>query len=756
MIKNIKVIKNTRGFISFDGSLVELKRKNIIYAPNGTGKTTISRLLDQISKKEPIVNLLSQEEEDESKQDFEIIVESDTVNKSNYLDKDLNFLVFNTDYIDSIVRKDDFSKNDVSGEITIPIGEESNEIVSLKAKIIDYEQERDLKCQSLSESFEKLKKQKIQDKVYSKQDISIWEECKLDRLIQPTYTINIPTKLPDFDTCEKDFQDITGLTEENKINNTNIGRISYSAQEIEQIFEEMFTPKNFPEFDEATKASIQNITRDWINSHLLHKGVEKSLADNECILCKRSLDEHSSQLFSSYAEYFKNEESSFKQKLENYQQTINELKTAIGRKNNNLQHNVNQVTRTLGITETWQDFDIQEVTELLTKVEESIQQKNSNSSLSLNPLGDDEENKGKNLIEKLESLNQALEKNKVLIEAINSKIDKTSNRKTELRKLIGQKLLYELYIENKAIVDSVIELNKNISDTKSNLKNEESKLPKNSVADNVVKLCNIFLHDYLYLKKYQLSHQEGIIHLSLEKTNISQNGQKISEGEKTMIALCYFLASSIKYLNSITSFDNGVFIIDDPVNSTGYSYFFGICNLIKYFHETIRKNIWNEDTNEGLINIQKVILTHNSQFFNVMMENVFKDKSEYFMLSESTISKIGKNQLRSEFDTSLCNIKKAVTVDENISIGNDLRRFFETVRHFYGIKDFNADALKLIFPAFQEHKHAIFYTVINYYSHGNPEAHTDPLPTNFNQFRDEFNELISESQFKDKWAGILI
>lgn len=756
MIKKINFIKNTRSFLGFSANDKELTKKTVIYAPNGTGKTTLSRLMDQISKKEPLNNLISQEAANENEQDFEIVVDDESINKSNYLANNLNFLVFNTDYIDLVVRKDDFSKNDVSGEITIPIGEESNEIVSLKAKIIDYEQERDLKCKSLSESFEKLKEQKIQDKVYSKQDISIWEECKLDRLIQQTYIINIPTKLPDFDTCEKDFQDITGLTEESKINNPNIGKISFQLQEIEQIFQELATPKIFPEFDEATKASIQNITKDWINSHLLHKGVEKSLTDNECILCKRSLDEQSSQLFSSYAEYFKNEESSFKQKLENYQQTINDLKTAISRKNNNLQHSVSKVARTLGIAETWQEFGIEEVTQLLIIVEESIQQKISDCSLSLNPLEEAEENKGKILIEKLESLNEALEKNKVLIESINSKIDKTSNRKTELRKLIGQKLLYDLYIENKVTVDSVVELNKNISEAKSNLKNEESKLPKNSVVDNVVKLCNIFLHDYLYLKKYQLSHQKGVIQLSLEKTNISQNGQKISEGEKTMIALSYFLASSIKHLNSITSFDNGVFIIDDPVNSTGYSYFFGICNLIKHFHETIRKNVWNENTDDGKANIQKIILTHNSQFFNVMSRNIFKDKAEYFMLENDKLSTIGKNQLKSEFDNALINIKKAVTVDPNLSIGNDLRRFFETVRHFYGIRDFNALALKQIFPDFEEHKHAIFYTVINYYSHGNPEAHTDPLPTNFTQFKEDFVELISKSQFKDKWQVITI
>ncbi len=367
-----------------------------------------------------------------------------------------------------------------------------------------------------------------------------------------------------------------------------------------------------------------------------------------------------------------------------------------------------------------------------------------------------EDGKSNELMSQLENLNLALEKNKDLIETINTKIDKTSNRKTELRKLIGQKLLYDLYLEKKSIVDSLIELNRQLSETKLKLAAEESKLPKNSAVDNVVQLCNIFLHDYLYLKKYHLSHKDGIIQLNLDKSDISQNGQKISEGEKTMIALCYFLASSIKQLNRLTYFDNGVFIIDDPVNSTGYSYFFGICNLIKHFHETIRKNVWNENTDDGKANIQKIILTHNSQFFNVMSGNIFKDKAEYFMLETDSLSIIGKNQLKSEFDNALINIKKAVTVDPNLSIGNDLRRFFETVRHFYGIRDFNALALKQIFPDFEEHQHAIFYTVINYYSHGNPEAHTDPLPTNFTQFKEDFVELISKSQFKDKWQGITI
>ncbi len=306
MIKRINYIKNTRSFLDFSASDKELTRKTVIYAPNGTGKTTLSRLLDQIAQKESIKNLISQEAEDESKQDFEIVVEADIVNKNNYLTQDLNFLVFNTDYIDLVVRKDDFSKNDVTGEVTIPIGEESNEIIALKNQIKEHELKRESKCAELTKNFEQLKEQKIQDKIYSKQDISIWEECKAVKLVQPSFTVTIPTKLQGFDTCEQDFQDLANLTEESKINNPNIGKVSYSQETIKEIVAELSTVKSFPAFDESTKINIQNITKDWINDHQLHKGVEQSLSANKCILCQQNLDEQSSQLFSKYAEYFKN------------------------------------------------------------------------------------------------------------------------------------------------------------------------------------------------------------------------------------------------------------------------------------------------------------------------------------------------------------------------------------------------------------------------------------------------------------------
>jgi len=84
------------------------------------------------------------------------------------------------------------------------------------------------------------------------------------------------------------------------------------------------------------------------------------------------------------------------------------------------------------------------------------------------------------------------------------------------------------------------------------------------------------------------------------------------------------------------------------------------------------------------------------------------------------------------------------------NVGNDMRRFFETLRHFYGFNKFEAKDIKLIFTEFNENKYKEFYMAINYYSHGNPELGTDPLPPdNMSKLLEEFVILIEKSQFID-------
>jgi wobble nucleotide-excising tRNase len=764
MIKKIKTIKYVRGFIDFDASTIDFKRKTVIYAPHGTGKTSLSRLLERISDKKPTDDLLSQETDDVSLQEFSIVLKSGEVNKSNYTQESNYFLVFNSDYIDRVIRTKNFSDNDVSGYVVIPIGEDSNEISNIKGQIVVLEEERQKMVSLLPQKFTDFKTVQIEDKKYGNKDIKVWEWCNLEKLINEDFEITTPIKPDLYDNCEKSFKEISDLTDENKINNPKITKVPFQNINFSEITNELSEPKSFPVLDESIRTSINEITNSWIASNYLEKGIDKSIEDDECILCKRKLNQKANDLFERYKSYFANEESKFKNKLDAYTKSIETLKTSIEKKNNNLSEEINRLAGVLGVENRWLDIDTTIILKRIGELKGIIQDKKDDPSqiLSISAiqnLGDLSDSTAElsnyDFSTELNALNEILDSNDELIKTINKKIDDTGKRKTELREEIGKKFLFDIYTDNKFLLDNIIEKNTKIRKLRLQLSIEEDKLPKKSVAKNIAKLATKFLNDYLYIKKYKIQEKDGAIQLHLNNKDISQSGQRISEGEKTMIALCYYFASSIQKLSSLAEFDQGVFIIDDPVNSTGYNYFFGVCNLIKNFHVAVRKDIWNEETDENKLNLQKIVLTHNTQFFNVLREHTYK-KALYLNLKNKSLTALKPNQLKSEFENSLSNIKRVVVNDEDLNIGNDLRRFLETLRHFYGYEKFNAESVKRIFKNFSNHEHEVFYLVVNYYSHGNPETHTDPLSTNLEVFREQFKLLIESSDFKEKWDLIEI
>lgn len=757
MIEKIIELKNIRSFLDFSADEIKFGKKNIIYAPNGNGKTNLSRVFRKLSDSEQLDELLSQEATDPSDISYKIKCSGIDVTHLNFnINKNLfeNIYVFNSDYIEDTIRRSDFSEIDVSGNIQIPLGEKSIEISNLENAIEKSNENRTNNKLSLLEEIEKLKDVKIESKEYTHQDINIWKELKLKNLIDNDFSITKPIEKEEFTDCESKFKKILSIDEETSIDFKEFIVIQASEINFTKITSDLKESKNYKVFDQTIKDSIETLTKNWIETDLIKKGIKLSKEKDSCLLCERVLDDSVNHLFDKYQAYFDDEESKFKDVLTEYSKSLKSLKSSINSINNNLENDVNEYSKLFDVKKIWgkitHDVLIGKIEDLL----DAIKEKRDNLSKSYSILY--ENGILYSFDDEIAALNTDISSNIDLIKSVNLKFSKIKEQKTSLRTIIGQKFLYDYYVSNKGEFDTIEkESNRNDVD-KSKLKIEQESLPTTKASENIKLLCNLFLHEYLYLTKYSIEEKEGVILLNLDSHDISKTTQKISEGEKTMVALSFFFASCIQKFNSSESFFKSVFIIDDPVNSTSYNYFFGVCNLIKYFDETIVKKLWNDDFNKlQASDLQKIILTHNTQFFNVMRTNVYKEKAEYFLLSNRNIKKIPKDQLQSEFEGALSKIKEAVsTNDYQKAIGNDLRRFFETIKHFYGIETFNANTLKTIFQEFKENKHNVFYTVVNYYSHGNPEAHTDPMPVNFEPFLKEFDELIKVSQFKELWDKI--
>ena len=137
MIKKLSNIKSIRNFIDFQ-SEIEFKKKNIIYAANGTGKTNLSRFLKILKDSESILQLKSQEASSTEYPEFSITCSEDVLDHTNYQSNGeplSKLLVFNSDYIDETIKSEDFSSQDVSGKIEISVGKESNEIETIEKEI---------------------------------------------------------------------------------------------------------------------------------------------------------------------------------------------------------------------------------------------------------------------------------------------------------------------------------------------------------------------------------------------------------------------------------------------------------------------------------------------------------------------------------------------------------------------------------------------------------------------------------------------
>lgn len=762
MIKNIIELKNILSFLDFSASEIEFSKKNILYAPNGTGKTNISRVFNRLSKNESLDDFLSQESSNLNSLEFKIKYGDFEISKTNLESHKLllqNIYVFNSDYIEETLKIQNFSEIDVSGEVNIPIGKKSNKIIELEKDIeVTRENRKNLK-DKISSAITQIKENKVDTKEYSLQDINIWKELIIDNLIDKTFILNLPQDNKDFIDCEEKFKRLSKIDESTSIDYSKLLEVNKLNIDFKDIQVNLDSPKNFKIFDEGIKENIEQLTKDWIETKFIKKGVELSQEKETCILCKRDIDDSVDILFNDYKAYFENEESKFKDKLYSYSKDINALKEQLLKINNNLEIEINDYAKLFNINRAWQKLNTEIILKKLDELEIAIQKKRINLGFRISVS--DNDGHFYDFSKKIDLLNISINDNVDLAESILVKFTKVKEEKTKFRTLIGRKFLFEFYRNNKSDFDKILVYNKNIHEFNKELLIEKASLPTTKVSSNIEWLCNIFLHDFLYITKYEVEDKSGILLLKLNSHDISKTTQKISEGEKTMISLAFYLASSVQKFNSFEKFSNAVFIIDDPVNSTSYNYFFGVCNLLKFFETSIVSKLWKDDLNKLNLErskLQKIILTHNTQFFNVLRENVFKGKNDkFFLLSDKNILEIPKNYLKSEFELALTRIKEAVEKkDFHNPVGNELRRVFETIRHFYGFEAFNAETLKLIFQEFQEKKHHIFFNVVNYYSHGNPEAHTDPLSVNFGEFLTQFEMLIKESQFKELWGNIKI
>lgn len=177
----------------------------------------------------------------------------------------------------------------------------------------------------------------------------------------------------------------------------------------------------------------------------------------------------------------------------------------------------------------------------------------------------------------------------------------------------------------------------------------------------------------------------------------------LSDGEKGIVAFCYYLATVHKMIENEEDYKKLFFVIDDPISSMDYNFVYKVTQCIRMINRHF--SLESKD--------KFIILTHNSEFMNLLMSNkVIKQK---YILKDNNVSKL-KNKLILPYESHLSDIIRVYEGETpSYTTPNSIRHVLETICEFEcGHKDLKEYILKNE----ELNKNSDIYSVINDLSHG--------------------------------------
>jgi len=633
--------------VEFSPSLI-----NYIYGFNGSGKTTISKILEK--------------PKDYSK----CIIETDANDTSE-------MIVYNKKFVDDLFN--DSSR--LKGIFTL--GKDSGDALEIIEKAND-----DIK---LLEKENKGLKDNIQKKIMEKEKIdnllkeSCWEfRKKISEDVSSALTgFSKKEKFKEkclsivYDEDSKDYSELLKnynllydkeIKKQLEVENIN-GKI---IQEIEknEIFKEVIKGN-----DNTTVAELINKLNnsDWVKQGLDY--IEKS--GNKCPFCQQELSSNISCL----AEYFNKE---YEEKCSK----LTSLKCQYENYSSSIKNKINDILDNHFNSELDIKLYFEKLINTFNKNIQSIESKIKSPSNIIEL--DRTDGIIENINEQIDKLNSNIKENNNKLKNINTEKDKFLK---DLWNYIGNELDKELSVYKINIANC----DKALAPMKDKLSNNEKKISelKRTITENEKKITGI-TESLIEINKiltsfgfdgFKLSDGDFQGTYKIVRPDGKDVGKTLSEGEYRFISFLYYyhLISGSNDSSGITR--DKIIVIDDPISSLDSNSLFIVSTLVKkLITECFEKQ-------NGIK--QVFVLTHNVYFYKEIVfrgnrDNKKELKEKYFVLSKkneiSSIKEYEKNPIETTYQLLWEELK-----DDNINKNtccNTMRRILEYYFNIIGKKDY--------------------------------------------------------------------
>ncbi|WQZ13633.1 AAA family ATPase [Helicobacter pylori] len=695
MAINIKKIKSFKAFCGLDTiEMDEFKHYNIIFGNNGCGKTSLTRAFELLIPKNKHIEKYRTISADKSPSiEFECEDRSYKIEPNS----DIRVPPFKVEIYNS-----DFLHNNMPLNSEFGLKKLDDGTIILEGSVLGEETKEINQLKDFREKVEKRQK-KIKDENDTENTLSAKQESEIKKYdkeierIRQKMTSNTIKITPDeiginnFYKVSKDkfkYQEdvLTNLEKDfNKLNEAmkkfdglKEMELPKDYQTIKDKLEFLFSFDIDKEAGEVSKKIKEHISK--VGREFIEKGIElqKEMPDNACPFCTQKIPHEIIQEYTSY----------FNKSVEKFNQCSLEMSGTL--KNILDQWNIKEILQAFEQFKPFmEDFSqnkeslenaLERIKVLLEKLQKEVDKKEGAKNEKKFQKID------KELLEIQENIQQHVDETRNILNEKKKQKEKLEKLKTELKEARIKKVKYDSYDWQKSKREAERKLSvlnrghERLNRLLEKIDNKLKKLYEQKRPD--IEAINSYLKA-LNLTKYSL-HEDYRIVLNSDVLENSEAEMILSDGEKTTLAFAYFLAR-LKLFYKKENLKDLVVIIDDPISSLDEQRIYNTSDIVAKINQELVGEALEKDEEA-----QVFVLTHNHTFMARLINMVGKN-ARYFQLErhQNQLKIVCKNKVVGYFDTFYLLLFKEVYVfakkekvqddcKEAINYGNKVRILLES------------------------------------------------------------------------------
>ncbi|GAA7074661.1 AAA family ATPase [Helicobacter pylori] len=698
MAINIKKIKSLKAFCGLDMiEMGEFKHYNIIFGNNGCGKTSLTRAFELLIPKNKHIEKYRTISADKSPSiEFECEDRSYKIEPNS----DIRVPPFKVEIYNS-----DFLHNNMPLNSEFGLKKLDDDTIILEGSVLGEETKEINQLKDFREKVEKRQK-KIKDENDTKNTLSAKQESEIKKYdkeierIRQKMTSNTIKITPDeiginnFYKVSKDkfkYQEdvLTNLEKDfNKLNEAmkkfdglKEMELPKDYQAIKDKLEFLFSFDIDKEAGEVSKKIKEHISK--VGREFIEKGIElqKEMPDNACPFCTQKIPHEIIQEYTSY----------FNKSVEKFNQCSLEMSGTL--KNILDQWNIKEILQAFEQFKPFmEDFSqnkeslenaLERIKVLLEKLQKEVDKKEGAKNEEKFQKID------KELLEIQENIQKHVGKTRNILNQKKEQEEKLKEWKTKLKEARIKKAKHDSYDWQKSKEEaerklSVLNrrherLNRLLEKIDNKLKElNDQKRPDIKIINNYLKALN--------LPKYSLDKDYRIV-LNSDALENSEAEMILSGGEKTTLAFAYFLAR-LKLFYKKEDLKDLVVVIDDPISSLDEQRIYNTSDIVAKINQELAGESSKDEKDENKVQI--FVLTHNHTFMARLINMVGKH-ARYFQLerNQNQLKIVCKNEAVGFLDTFYLLLFKEVyefakkekvqdDFKEAINYGNKVRILLES------------------------------------------------------------------------------